>query len=254
MARKAIFILALLCGGGVHGALAQAPVTEQAAADTAERLARAPFAPGERLYYAISFGPIHVGSAELELAAGDTLRDTPTYHATFRIHGGTFFFRVDDRSDSWFRTTDFASLRFTQRIREGRYHADRDFELFPERGFYTRGDDTVSTVAEPLDDASFLYFVRDLSLAVGKRYEYARYFQQEGNPIVLQVARAEHITVPAGSFDAVVVQPLIRTRGIFSDRGRAEVWLRTDGAHEVLQVKSHLAFGSLNLYLTRIEP
>jgi hypothetical protein len=143
-------------------------------------------------------------------------------------------------------------LRFTQNIHEGRYHAQRDFELYPQRGFYIRSNDTVRTVAEPLDDASFLYFVRTISLGVGDRYEFARYFQPDGNPIVLRVLRRERVFVPAGTFDAFVVQPQIATRGIFSERGHAEVWLRADGAHEVLQMKSHLAFGSINLYLTHI--
>jgi len=54
------------------------------------------------------------------------------------------------------------------------------------------------------------------------------------------------------SSSAFVVQPQIATRGIFSQRGHAEVWLRADGGHEVLQMKSHLAFGSISLYLTHI--
>jgi len=112
------------------------------------------------------------------------------------------------------------------------------------------GDTTYATVAEPLDDASFLYFVRTLTLQVGAQYTFDRYFQLAGNPIVLNVLREERITVPAGTFDAIVVQPIIATRGIFSEHGRAEVWLRADGGHEVLQMKSHVAFGSLSLYLT----
>jgi hypothetical protein len=96
--------------------------------------------------------------------------------------------------------------------------------------------------------------VRTLALDVGAQYEFPRYFQLEGNPIVLRVLRREQVSVPAGRFDAIVVQPLITSGGIFSQRGHAQVWLRADGGHEVLQMKSHLAFGSINLYLTTIRP
>lgn len=211
-----------------------------------------PFAPGERLDYNISFGPIHVGSGSMELTLGDTLRDQPTYHAVFRITGGTFFYRVDDRIESWFTVDSFASLKFTQNLHEGRYHADRVFDIYPNLRMYVRvGDTARASVADPLDDASFLYFVRTLPLTVGATYRFDRYFQTEGNPVVIRVLRSERITVPAGTFDAIVIQPQITTSGIFSKNGRAEVWLRADGGHEVLQMKSHLAFGSINLYLTR---
>src|SRR5205085_10542395 len=63
--------------------------------DAARREDGLPFAPGEKLEYAIRFGPIHVGSGDMELARGDSVRGEPTYHATFRLRGGTFFFRVD---------------------------------------------------------------------------------------------------------------------------------------------------------------
>jgi hypothetical protein len=229
--------------------------TTDASRDVSSRAAALPFAPGERLEYSISFGPLHVGSGSMELTFGDTVREEPTYHATFRLNGGTFFFRVDDRIESWFDTTRFTSLRFTERIREGRYHADRDYEIFPGQSVYVpRGDTARASVPEPLDDASFLYFVRTLTLDVGAQYEFHRYFQLQGNPIVLRVLRREQVSVPAGRFNAIVVQPLITTGGIFSQRGHAQVWLRADGGHEVLQMKSHLAFGSINLYLTTIRP
>jgi hypothetical protein len=212
-----------------------------------------PFAPGERLEYSVSFGALRVGHGSMELAAGDTIRGTPVYHATFSVHGGVSSFGVDDRIDSWFDTTASTSLRFTQRIREGRYHADRAFEIFPERLAYVTRGDTAASVPNPLDDASFLYFLRTLSLEVGARYEFHRYFRLEGNPIVLTVVRRDRVRVPAGTFETVVVQPTLKTKGIFSQRGRAEVWLRTDGGHEVVQMKSRLPFGSINLYLTRIS-
>src|SRR5690242_7060273 len=87
-----------------------------------------PFAPGEKLEYRISYGPLHVGHGSMEVEAVDTLRGVPTYHAIFRVAGGTFFFRVDDHMESWFDTTTLTSLRFTQNLHEGHYRANRDFE------------------------------------------------------------------------------------------------------------------------------
>lgn len=42
-------------------------------------------------------------------------------------------------------------------------------------------------------------------------------------------------------------------KGIFSENGRAEIWLSDDDRRIMLQMKSKLSFGSLNLYLRSIR-
>ncbi len=189
------------------------------------------------------------------LAGTDTIRGHTAWRAIFTISGGTFFFRVRDSTVSWFDTATLSSLRFVQHINEGRYHADRDYQIYPERATYARLDKPeVPSVREPLDDASFLYFLRTVPLEVGHTYKFDRYFQPEGNPIIIHVLRRERVTVPAGTFNAIVVQPQIKTAGIFSEKGHAEVWLADDSTHMMLMLKSGLSFGSLNLYLTSYSP
>ncbi len=214
-----------------------------------------PFAAGERLTYDVRFGPLHVGHGTMLLADVDTVRGHIAWRAIFTISGGTLFFKVRDSTVSWFDTTTLSSLRFVQHIREGRYHADRDYQIYPERATYARLDKPeVPSVREPLDDASFLYFLRTVPLEVGRTYRFDRYFQPEGNPVIIHVLRREQVTVPAGTFTAIVVQPQITTPGIFSQKGHAEVWLADDSTHRMLQLKSGLSFGSLNLYLTSYQP
>ena len=210
------------------------------------------FAPGERLSYDASFGRLHIGHGMMLLAGPDTVRGRTAWRAIFTISGGTFFFRVRDSTVSWFDTTTLVSLRFVQHIREGRYHADRDYKIDPERGTYVLNDEPeTKSVREPLDDASFLYFLRSVPLEVGHTYQFDRYFQPEGNPIIIKVLRRERVKVPAGTFNAIVVQPEFKTPGIFSQKGHAEVWLADDSTHMMLMLKSGLSFGSLNLYLTK---
>ena len=48
--------------------------------------------------------------------------------------------------------------------------------------------------------------------------------------------------------------PVIKTKGIFSENGHAEVWLSDDENHIVVQMKSKVSFGSLSLYLKNYKP
>ena len=133
---------------------------------------------------------------------------------------------------------------------EGRREHERHFEIIPERGVYIEASKAEApTVAAPLDDGAFLYFVRTIPLEVGATYEFNRYFRPDRNPVTIRVLRRERVRVPAGEFSAIVLQPIIKTKGIFSEGGRAEIWLSDDANRIMLQMRSKLPFGSLNLYL-----
>jgi hypothetical protein len=213
-----------------------------------------PFATGERLRYNVKFGFLHVGSGSMEVAGIDTVRGMAAWHTIFHVHGGTLFFKVNDRLESWIDVNRLVSLRHWQELSEGRRDRERHFEIMPERGVVVEdGKPEAPTVAAPLDDGAFLYFVRTIPLEVGQTYEFNRYFRPDRNPVTIRVLRRERIRVPAGEFDAIVVQPIIKAKGIFSEGGRAEIWLSDDTNRIMLQMKSKLPFGSLNLYLTSYQ-
>ena len=208
------------------------------------------FARGEKFDYQVKFGPVSVGSATMEVVGVDTVRGFPAYHTTFNVRGGITFYKVNDRYESWFHPQTFASLRFVQDIDEGSYEKKRTYEIFPERkSFSENGKPEEASVADPLDEASLIYMLRTMPLELGKTYDLNRYFRPDRNPVRVEVVRKERVTVPAGTFDCVVVRPSIKTKGIFSEGGHAEVWFTDDSVRTMVQMKSKLSFGSLNLYL-----
>ena len=214
-----------------------------------------PFGVGEKLDYQVKFGAISVGQGSMEVVGVEDIRGRRAWHTVFRVKGGTFFYRVDDRFESWVDVVNFASLRHRQQIDEGRRERERVFEIFPDRETYVEDEKQEKpSVKEPLDDGSFLYFIRTVPLEVGQTYEFNRYFRPDRNPVKITVVRKEKVKVPAGTFDAVVVRPSIKTKGIFSENGHAEVWLSDDDKRIMLQMKSKLSFGSLSLYLKSYRP
>jgi hypothetical protein len=224
------------------------PAPSPATATTPAR-ALVPFDVGE-----VTFGPVKVGSGVMTVAKIDTVRGRPAYHTQFTVKGGTFVYKVNDRYESWVDVETLASLRYHQRIDQGSYERERSYEIFPERQAYVeKGKPEQQSVAQPLDDGSFIYFVRTLPLEVGKTYTLDRYFRPDRNPVTVHVVRKERVKVPAGSFDAIVVRPTIKTTGIFSEGGKAELWLADDSTRMLLQMKSRLPVGSLNLFLTKFR-
>ena len=222
---------------------------------TAQKAAAVPWATGEHLEYEVKFGAITAGSGRMDVVGIETMRGRQTWHLHFNVSGGIrFVYRVNDSYDSWLDVESLNSLRFIQELSEGNRDRERIYDIFPEYSTYLEhGKEEKLSVPQPLDDASFFFFIRSVPLEVGKEYEFNRYFDPRSNPVVLRVLRREHIEVPAGEFDAIVLQPLIKTSGIFSEGGRAEIWLSDDRRRILLQMKSKLPFGSLNLYLKKVS-
>ena len=231
--------------------LSATPRRETAAAPA--RAAHVPFKVGEKLEYQAKVNFMNAGKATMTVEDIVPIRGHQTYHTVFNIRGGILFFHVDDHYESWFDTTNLVSLRHIQHIDETKYSADKTYDFYPDRRVYVRNGQENPSVAEPLDEGSFIYFMRSVPLEVGKTYSFDRYYHPDRNPVVIYVDRKEHIKVPAGEFDAVVVKPTIKSKGLFSENGQAEVWFSDDSAHTLLRLKSKLPVGTLYLELKNAE-
>ncbi|MCC7054723.1 MAG: DUF3108 domain-containing protein [Gemmatimonadaceae bacterium] len=237
--RTAASLLALLTLTGAASAGAQSTAASAL-----------PFRNGEYHEYDLKFGVVQVGSGSLSVTGPDTLRGREVMKLRYEIRGGIPLFRVHDVMESWFDPAQMLSLRFTQDLNEGPKHYTRFFDFYPdEQVVLERGKPRAATVSAPLDDAAFIFYVRTLKLEVGQTLTFNRYFRPSANPVTIQVMRRESITVPAGTFNTIVVRPIIRTSGIFSEGGQAELWFSDDPAHTLIQMKAKLSFGSLSLYL-----
>lgn len=212
-----------------------------------------PFRVGERLTYQARVNFLHAGAATMSIDGVEDIRGHSTYHSVFDIRGRVLWFHVDDHSESWFDPATMISYRQVQHIDESRYKADRVYEFYPERRVYVRNGQEGQSVANPLDENAFIYFMRTIPLEVGKTYTFARYYHRDRNPIVLAVERREHIKVPAGEFDALVLKPTIKSNGLFSESRDTEVWLADDSSRTLLRLKSKLPVGTLYLELKQAE-
>jgi hypothetical protein len=236
-------------GSGAGGLAGTGPAMTLSAAPV-------PFGPGERATYQVKFGFLSVGEGRMEVAGVETVRGHSSYRIDWAIKGGIPGARVNDRWQSWMDVAGLFSHRHIADISEVRYRAYRHWEFFPSEGRWARednGEEGELGSLEPLDDITFVYYVRTLPLRVGDVYTLPRYFRESGNPVVVRVLRKDRITVPAGTFNTIVVQPTIRTRGLFSEGGKAEIHFSDDHRRILVQMQSKLSFGNLSLHLRTLD-
>jgi glycosyltransferase involved in cell wall biosynthesis len=210
------------------------------------------FPVGEKLSYSAKYGVFSVGSASMEVVGIDTLRGAETVHIRFQISGGALWYKLNQTIESWVGLYDFRSRRFWSVQDERDRHRERKYDIFPDSGFYREEgrDTTFATVLDPLDDAAFLYWIRTVPLEVGKRYEYARYFRPDRNPVIVEVLGRDRVSVAGKKWRAIVVRPRIpQARGIFGEKSETRIWLSDDEQRLVLAIQSNFSFGQVTLKL-----
>ncbi len=216
-------------------------------------VALVPFGPGEIAEYQVKLGPLSVGSGLMQVVDVEPVRGYPSYYISWLIKGGIPFARVDDQFESWIDIETLATRRSIQNIKEVRYRAFRNYEIYPESGFWERTDTDESEeliTDVPLDDISFIYFARTLPLEVGKTYTLDRYFRADRNPVILEVLRKETIEVPAGTYETIVVRPIVKAGGLFGEGGEAEVYFSDDDRRQLVRLSTKVPIvGSLSLHL-----
>jgi hypothetical protein len=218
-----------------------------------ERATVGRIAAGERARYELRLGGREVGTGSLEVLGAERIGGHSTLHTRLQVSGGVLFARVDDRFESWIDPEGLFSRRFVQDQKELTSRRHREYNLAPEQKTYHQVDNgetgTLAT-SEPLDDVSFLFYARTLPLHVGDVDTIPRYFKQ-GRDVILRVLRKERITVPAGTFETIVVQPTITNAGgLFGQGGQAEVYFSDDAARTLIMLKSKVpVVGSLSLHL-----
>lgn len=252
----AAVLLTGLVGLGAGASAAAGP--QSVGIDPGPSISPLPFGPGEKAEYRVKLGALSVGSGTMEILGTEDVEGEATFHTRLHVKGGIPLARVDTRMDSWLDVDGLFSRRFEQDQHEIRFKRHRIFDFYPEsRSFRQRMSGEVGSLPtnRPLDDVSFLYYARTLPLEPGDSYTINRYFKEDGNPVVLNVLRRETITVPAGTFNTVVVQPIIQTDGLFGEGGEAEVYFTDDDRRILVHMRSSVpVVGSLTLSLREYDP
>ena len=216
-----------------------------------------PFGVGERLEYSAKLGFLSLGSAAIEVAGKETVRGQEAWYFKFGLTGGNALFRIESSLESWTSVKSFHALRFRRDSKENGKRYLRDYSIFADSGYYrqTQATATTPTPAEPLDDASILYFVRVTPLTLGQNIRLARHFQPENNPIVINVLKREEIELPDGTkVQALVLNPVVGESGLFGKRADARLWLTDDARRIPVQIRTRQPWGTITLRLQKLTP
>ena len=68
-------------------------------------------------------------------------------------------------------------------------------------------------------------------------------------PVRVIVHARDRVRVPAGTFDCIVVEPVLREAGLFNQKGRMVVWVTDDERRMPVMMKSKVLVGTIDVEL-----
>jgi hypothetical protein len=212
---------------------------------------------GEKLKFSVRYGIIHAGEASLEVAGIEDVGGHPCFHVVSRARSSSVFdavYRVRDRVDSWMDCVYLYSRKFRKDLREGSYRNFQDVEMDQDNRLARYQDGRVCELTHGSHDAlSSFYYVRTLDLEPGETIEMNAHADRKNYPLVVVVHGRETVRTPAGTFDCLVVQPMLRSPGVFKQEGTLMLWITDDERRMPVQMKSKIAVGSISVVLTDYE-
>jgi hypothetical protein len=217
----------------------------------------------EELEFEVKWGFIKAGKATLSMADRVTLMGRPAYRLISQAVSSRFidrFHKVRDYNESWMEVGQMRSLGYFKHMREGTYGEDTfvvyDHNAKTFKSRKVRLDRPLKEVTGPIppkvqDVLSALYYTRTKELKVGGEYV-LDVNTGENWPMLIKVLRKATIKVPMGTYDCLVVQPVLREQGIFIQKGHDMlIWMTDDGRHTPVHVEVEVFIGHISANLVR---
>ncbi len=208
---------------------------------------------GEKLTFSVQYGIVNAGEAVLEVRNIADMAGKPSYYIISDARTNdvfSVFYRVRDRFVSVMDTTDLVSLRYEKHLHEGRYRNYRfaDFDQKQHKAYYEGKEIPIPPRTQ--DVLSAMYYIRSLPLKVGQAIAVANHTDGKNYPLLVRVLGEERVTVDAGTFNCLVVEPFLRYPGIFTQKGRVKIWVTNDRYKIPVLLKSKVIIGEVSAVLT----
>lgn len=215
----------------------------------------------EKLTFNVMWQFISVGEATLELKGFNEIERRKAHHIYSHAKTKPFFdevFPVRDVNQAWLDYESMSALRFISDISEGDWKKNEEIYynqisktfLLNDNGKMQKG-----TIPEYVQDVlTALYYVRTINLEIGKEYTLEAHTGDLSWPLKVKVLKTEKKKTKTGTFDCIVVEPLVRDdAGIFKAQGTILVWLTNDERKMPVYLKAKIPVGSINAVLEQID-
>jgi hypothetical protein len=212
---------------------------------------------GEKLEYKVGYKFITAGNGSIEIMPKPIVRQNRnSYDVRFQVSSLKsleWLYRINNQYRSVIDVDGIFTWEFQQRNREGNYR--RDFRaVFDQVNNFATVKEKVYPVPEYTQDIiSAFFYVRTMDLASmpnGTKFSLNNFVDDSTYTLGVQIHRRETVTVDAGTFDCIVIEPLVVEGGLFKSEGSILIWLTNDERKIPVKVATRILIGFVSAELT----
>jgi len=217
------------------------------------------FKEGEKLTFDLNYGFVTAGIAVMEISRIKKISGRNAYHVNFQVNSVPsfdMFYKVRDRYESYIDVEGLFPWRFEQHIREGGY--TRDFSAFFDqrkgKAKTSEGEYEIPPYVNDIVSAFYLARTFDYSnMKENDLFHLQNFYKDKVYDLNVKYLGKETIEVPAGKFNCIIVEPLVKEGGLFKHEGNIIVWLTDDDLKLPVKVRTKIIIGYVEAKLTTYE-
>jgi hypothetical protein len=228
-------------------------------ADEFRKIDNKAFKQGEKLTFDVNYGFVTAGIATMHVQSIKRISARNVYHIAFEVNTVPSFdwiYKVRDRYETYLDVEGLFPWRFEQHIREGSF--SRDFSAFFDHrrkiAKTSKGEYEIPLYVNDILSAFYIARTYDYStMKINEVIKMQNFYKDKVHDLDVKYLGKERITVPAGTFDCLIVEPLVREGGLFKSEGNIVIWLADDDLKIPVRVKTKVIIGSIDAELTKYE-
>ncbi|MEO0091517.1 MAG: DUF3108 domain-containing protein [candidate division WOR-3 bacterium] len=209
------------------------------------------FSPGERLLYDIRYGPILVGSLELQVKPNIFWQGESCYHFQANLKSNPKLhqlFSIDDELNSYVRKSDFATLKSEKSIKERNYQATSQaiFDYQQQRIIYSDSS-TFPLQSQARDLLTTWYYCRTIDLKFGNDFSIPVHIDKKNYQVKLPVTEVKTINLGNKKYHCAIIEPHTTPKSNIGS-----IYLSLDEHRYPIIIKNKIFLGELTAILKSI--
>lgn len=227
--------------------------------DNFRKIENKAFRKGEKLIFDVKYGFITAGVAEFSIPKITKIAGRDVYNVVFKVSSVPafdLFYKVRDRYETFIDVEGIFPWRFEQHIREGKY--SRDFSAYFDqrkgRAITTEGSYDIPRYVNDIVSAFYLARTFDYSkMKINDKIYLENFYKDKVYPLEVIYRGKESVSVTAGTFNCIILEPVVKEGGLFKSEGSIIIWLTDDELKIPVKVKTKVLIGSIDAELIAYE-
>jgi len=250
-AMKKLYFIIALASIISYSSFAQSTVVQNGAFQPAEKLSY-------NVYYNVIGIYVKAGTATFTMSS-ERIQDEEVFHVVGE--GSTnpnydWIFKVRDRYESYFSTTDLKPVKFVRNINEGKYKKREEITFNHQTNTAVTNNGVYKVPENVQDVISIMYYMRNINYdqnKAGDKIPFTMFLDDKVYTLSIHYIGKETVKTKYGKLKTIKLKPMLLKGSVFEGGEKMTIWVTDDANHIPVQVESPLTVGKVKMDLVHHE-